>query len=67
MPADDEVAARHDARLQEWRRAAGYPLRVEDGTIAAICVARGMRLAKRNTADFAGPGLDLVDPWSDAS
>lgn len=63
----DETAARHYARLQESRRAAGRRLAVEDGMIAAICVARGMRLASRNTADFAGLGLDLVDPWAAAS
>ncbi len=60
----DETAARHSARLQESRRAAGRPLAVEDGMIAAICVARGTRLATRNTSDFAGLGLDLIDPWS---
>jgi toxin FitB len=65
--AYDEVAARDYARLQESRRGAGRPLAVEDGMIAAICVARGTRLATRNRSDFAGLGLDLVDPWSAAS
>jgi toxin FitB len=65
--AYDEAAARHYARLQESRRGAGRPLAVEAGMIAAICVARGTTLATRNTCDFAGLGLDLVDPWSAAS
>jgi toxin FitB len=65
--AYDEAAARNYARLQESRRAAGRPLAVEDGMIAAICIARGSKLATRNTADFAGLGLDLIDPWSSAS
>ena len=65
--AYDEVAARHYARLQELRRAAGRPLAVEDGMIAAICTARGTTLATRNTTDFAGLGLDLIDPWSTSS
>ncbi len=65
--AYDEAAARHYARLQELRRAAGRPLAVEDGMIAAICIARGTTLATRNTNDFAGLGLKLVDPWSAAS
>jgi predicted nucleic acid-binding protein len=60
----DEAAARQYARLQEVRRAAGRPLAVEDGMIAAICIARGMRLATRNTSDFDGLGLELFDPWS---
>ena len=62
--AYDEAAARHYARLQESRRGAGRPLAVEDGMIAAICIARGTTLATRNTSDFTGLGLDLVDPWS---
>jgi toxin FitB len=63
--AYDESAARRYARLQELRRAAGRPpLAVEDGMIAAICAARGTTLATRNTADFVGLGLDLIDPWS---
>ena len=65
--AYDEAAARHYARLQEWRRVAGRPLAVEDGMIAAICVARGTTLATRNTSDFAGLGLDLIDPWAASS
>lgn len=65
--AYDEAAARHYARLQESRRAAGRPLAVEDGMIAAICIARGTTLATRNTSDFAGLGLDLIDPWAASS
>lgn len=62
--AYDEAAARHYARSQEVRRGAGRPLAVEDGMIAAICVARGTTLATRNVSDFAGLGLELIDPWS---
>ena len=62
--AYDEAAARHYARLQESRRGAGRPRAVEDGMIAAICIARGTTLATRNTSDFTGLGLDLVDPWA---
>lgn len=35
--------------------------------IAAICFARGTTLATRNTSDFAGLGLDLIDPWAASS
>lgn len=62
--AYDEQAARHYARLQESRRTTGRPLAVEDGMIAAICLARGTTLATRKTSDFTGLGLDLVDPWA---
>jgi len=60
----DEPAARAHARLQERRRVAGRPLAVEDGMIAAICTSRSTTLATRNTADFAGLDLELIDPWS---
>ena len=59
----DEPAARSYARLQESRRAAGHPLSVEDGMIAAICLERGAVLATRNVKDFAGLGVELINPW----
>lgn len=62
LPYDDR-AARVYAGLQERRRRAGHPLSVEDGMIAAICLVAGATLATRNTADFSGLGLELVDPW----
>jgi predicted nucleic acid-binding protein len=60
----DEPAARVYAELQAKSRAAGHPLSVEDGMIAAICRSRGVALATRNVKDFQGLGLDLVNPWS---
>ncbi|WP_448005315.1 PIN domain-containing protein [Agromyces bauzanensis] len=66
LPYDDR-AAREYARLQAKRRAAGRPLSVEDGMIAAICVVAGARLATRNTGDFEGHGLEPVDPWQSAT
>lgn len=33
-----------------------------DAQIAAICLARGAALAIRNTRDFEGVGVDVVDP-----
>lgn len=62
--AYDETAARDYARLQQARRRAGRPLAVEDGMIAAACIAHGATLATRNTGDVAGLGLCLVDAWS---
>lgn len=59
----DERSARHYARMQQDRRAAGRPLTVEDGMIAAIAAAHGAILATRNTADFEGLGVELLDPW----
>ena len=59
----DELAAQVYAALQESRRTSGHQLSVEDGMIAAICQRRGARLATRNTKDFKGLGIDLIDPW----
>jgi predicted nucleic acid-binding protein len=59
----DEQAARRYAEMQESRRAAGRPLSVEDGMIAAICARHGARLATRNIGDFESLGIDLIDPW----
>ncbi len=62
--AYDERAARHFARLQQARREAGRALSVEDGMIAATCLAHGATLATRDVTDFVGLGLELVDPWT---
>jgi len=32
--------------------------------IAGICRQHGATLATRNTHDFVGTGVDLVDPWT---
>ena len=61
----DLAAARRYAEMQELRRSAGVPLSVEDGIIAAICSTRSLALATRNTRDFEGLGLRLIDPWTD--
>ncbi|MBC7517529.1 MAG: type II toxin-antitoxin system VapC family toxin [Microbacteriaceae bacterium] len=63
----NEPAAREYASLQETRRTVGRPLSVEDGMIAAICRTEGFSLATRNTKDFAGLGLDLINPWDDST
>lgn len=60
----DTAAARRFATMHVARRSAGRPLSTEDGMIAAICAGNGGRLATRNTRDFDGLGLVLVDPWA---
>jgi toxin FitB len=62
--AFDEVSASHYARLVAERTRRGRPISVEDAQIAAIALARGLRLATRNTSDFTDiDGLVVVDPW----
>jgi len=38
---------------------------VEDGMIAAIAASRGAVVATRNVADFAGFGVEVVNPWDE--
>lgn len=63
----DQSAARVYAEMQQTRRSAGVPLSVEDGMIAAVCRHNAADLATRNTKDFEGLGLALINPWDYAS
>jgi predicted nucleic acid-binding protein len=44
--------------------AQGKNLKTMDSLIAAVALGHGMALATRNTNDFTGLGIDLVDPWA---
>lgn len=59
----DSPAAREFADIAANRRRTGRPISEADGRIAAIARSRGARLATRNTSDFDGCGIDLIDPW----
>jgi toxin FitB len=64
LPFDSAAAA----AFAEWnsdRRRAGKPVvAIPDLQIAAIARARGAAaIATRNTRDFAGCGVPLIDPW----
>lgn len=60
----DASAAPYYAGIVVARERTGTPISGFDAQIAAICRARGARLATRNTADFAELDLDLIDPWT---
>lgn len=51
------------ARIAVERRRAGRPISQADAQIAAIARSAGAALATRNTADFDGCGVNVVDPW----
>lgn len=51
-------------KLSRRRTPAAGAMSVEDGMIAAICFSRSLELATRNTQDFEGLGLRLIDPWA---
>lgn len=61
--AFDETCAASYAMILTRRERAGLPIATADAQIAAICLAKGAICATRNTADFAGAGVDLVNPW----
>ncbi|KAA0699334.1 type II toxin-antitoxin system VapC family toxin [Neorhizobium sp. P12A] len=60
------VAAIETGRLRARREAIGRPISVQDAMIAAICLAHGATLASRNTKDFEGLDLKLVNPFEGA-
>jgi predicted nucleic acid-binding protein len=59
----DEAAARAFPEIAVRRRAQGRPIADLDAQIAAIAHSRDAILATRNTADFEGCGVRLVNPW----
>ena len=59
----DEQAAREFAPITAGRRALGRPIEKLDAQIAAIARAHDATLATRNTDDFEGCGVKLVNPW----
>lgn len=59
----DEQAARAFASLVASRRIRGRPIGIADGQIAAIASCHQASLATRDTGDFEGCGVRLVNPW----
>jgi len=59
----DSAAAHEYAEIAATRRRAGRPISDSDARIAAIARSRGAELATRNVADFAGCGLEVINPW----
>lgn len=61
----DESAAQAFSHVAAGRRAAGRPISELDAQIAAIASVHGATLATRNTSDFEGCGIRVVNPWVD--
>jgi toxin FitB len=63
LPFDEHCAWRY-ADIVCGREALGRPIGVADAQIAAICRTAEATLATRNTDDFSGTGIDLINPWN---
>ncbi|MFZ1918136.1 MAG: type II toxin-antitoxin system VapC family toxin [Terriglobales bacterium] len=63
--AFEDQAAHAFALIASNRRKAGRPIAEMDAQIAAIASVHNAILATRNTADFEGCGVRLVNPWRD--
>ena len=59
----DRLAARAYAALMRKTSAAGVPLPLADGLIAAIASARGFAVATRDVAPFRAAGIEVINPW----
>ena len=63
--AFDDLAAHAFSQIAAERRMRGRPMAEFDAQIAAIAHVHGATLATRNTGDFEGCGIRLVNPWVD--
>jgi predicted nucleic acid-binding protein len=59
----DRAAARAYAAIAAARRAVGRPISQFDCQIAAIARAHVAAVATRNTGDYDGCGITVIDPW----
>lgn len=62
LPFDSNAARAYSVVAAE-RRAAGRPISQFDCQIAAIARAHGAAVATRNTVDFEGCGIEVINPW----
>jgi predicted nucleic acid-binding protein len=71
MYSFDNSAAISAARILAIARDKGLPLhqsaKLADLQTAGIAMAYDLELATRNTRDFSGLGLELINPWEKAA
>lgn len=66
LPIDAQTADLW-GRLVARRRRAGGPIGVMDALLAATASAHDLAVVTRNTSDFQGCGVRLVNPWTDGA
>jgi predicted nucleic acid-binding protein len=59
----DSACAVLYGKIRADREAAGKPISVEDGMIAATARAHSAMVVTRNLTDFRDCGIDIVSPW----
>ncbi|MBX5200223.1 type II toxin-antitoxin system VapC family toxin [Rhizobium sp. NZLR1] len=62
IPVDESVALAWGDLMGHAKRS-GRGLPSMDGLIAATAVAHDLTLATRNSKDFDGLGIELINPW----
>jgi toxin FitB len=63
MIAFNHQAAQVYGRISARRQRSGHALETKDAMIAAICILYDASLATRNTRDFDGLDLKLINPF----
>ena len=62
LPVTEAIAERW-GNLSAIARQQGITVAVVDGVIAATALYHDLILVTRNVKDFAGLGIDLLNPW----
>jgi len=63
LPVTETIAERWGT-IASAAKQRGFALTVVDGLIAATAIENGLSLVTRNAKDFAGLGVDIVNPWA---
>jgi predicted nucleic acid-binding protein len=62
LPVTERIAEKWSVLTVEAKQR-GTPLSVVDGSIAATALEHNLTLVTRNTKDFSGLGIRLINPW----
>jgi tRNA(fMet)-specific endonuclease VapC len=62
LPVTQAIAERWGV-IDAQRQAAGRPLNIADGMIAATAMDHELTVVTRNVKDFAGLGVTILTPW----